>query len=59
MARTARKALTAAFVASIKEPGKYHDGKGLGLFLLVKPTGTRSWVQRITIRGKRREIGLG
>lgn len=53
------KALTAAFVSSVKEPGKYHDGKGLGLFLLVKPTGARSWVQRIVVRGARRELGLG
>ena len=29
------------------------------MFLLVKPNGSRSWVQRLTIRGKRREIGLG
>ncbi|MCB1358264.1 MAG: site-specific integrase [Maritimibacter sp.] len=54
-----RKNLTAAFVASVSEPGKYHDGKGTGLFLLVKNTGAKSWVQRIVIRGKRREIGLG
>ncbi|NDR59201.1 tyrosine-type recombinase/integrase [Pseudoruegeria sp. M32A2M] len=54
-----RKALTAAVVSSVKEPGKYHDGKGTGLFLLVKPTGGRFWVQRIVIRGKRREMGLG
>lgn len=59
MTKAARKPLTAAFVASIKEPGKYHDGKGTGLFLLVKPTGGRFWVQRIVIRGKRREMGLG
>ncbi|MEZ5767619.1 MAG: integrase arm-type DNA-binding domain-containing protein [Paracoccaceae bacterium] len=54
-----RKNLTAAFIASVLEPGKYHDGKGTGLFLLVKNTGAKSWVQRIVIRGKRREIGLG
>ncbi len=53
------KALSAAFVNTAKEPGKYHDGNGTGLFLLVKPTGGRFWVQRITIRGKRRELGLG
>ncbi len=57
--RTKTKALTAAFVNTVKEPGKYHDGKGTGLFLLVKPTGGRFWVQRVTIRGKRRELGLG
>lgn len=53
------RALTAAFVNTAKNPGKYHDGKGTGLFLLVKPTGGRFWVQRVTIRGKRRELGLG
>ena len=53
------KSLDAAFVASVKAPGKYHDGKGTGLFLLVKPSGARSWVQRIVINGRRREIGLG
>ncbi len=53
------KNLTAAFVSSVKESGKYHDGKGTGLFLLVKTTGGRFWVQRVTIRGKRRELGLG
>ena len=51
--------LTAAFVNSIKQPGKYHDGKGTGLFLWVKQTGRRFWVQRVTIRGKRRDLGLG
>ena len=51
--------LTAAFVTSVKKPGKYHDGKGAGLFLLVKPSGSRSWVQRIVVNGRRRELGLG
>ena len=54
-----KSALSATFVRSIKEPGKYHDGAGTGLFLLVKPNGSRFWVQRIVIRGKRRELGLG
>ena len=53
------KALTAAIVKCAKTPGKYHDGKGMGLFLLVKPSGAKSWVQRIVVRGKRRELGLG
>ncbi|MGM9402546.1 tyrosine-type recombinase/integrase [Aliiroseovarius sp. KMU-71] len=50
--------LTAAFVKNAP-PGKHHDGKGMGLFLLVKKSGSRSFVQRIVVRGKRREIGLG
>ena len=27
--------------------------------LFVQPTGTRSWIQRLVIRGRRRELGLG
>ncbi len=55
----ARKALTATFVRTIQAPGKYHDGGGLGLYLRVEATGSRQWVQRLTINGKRRELGLG
>ncbi|WP_316857865.1 integrase arm-type DNA-binding domain-containing protein [uncultured Cohaesibacter sp.] len=51
--------LTAVFVRNIKDPGKYHDGSGTGLFLFVKVGGSKSWVQRVNIAGKRREIGLG
>ncbi len=57
--RRASKALTAALVRNTQEPGKYHDGGGLGLYLRVEPNGSRFWVQRIMIRGKRRELGLG
>ena len=39
-------------------PGKYHDGEH-GLFLRVKPSGSRQWLQRIVIQGKRMDIGLG
>ena len=38
-------------------PGRYSDGNGL--ILAVTRIGSRSWVQRITIDGKRRDIGLG
>jgi integrase len=55
--RQPEKALTAQFVKTAKEPGKYFDGHGL--FLRVQPNGSRQWVQRITIRGKRCELGLG
>ena len=51
------KALTARFVETIATPGKYFDGQGL--ILLVHANGARQWVQRITIRGKRCELGLG
>ena len=29
------------------------------MYLFVQPTGTRSWIQRLVIRGRRRELGLG
>ena len=51
-----RKALTPAFLRTAR-PGRHADGNGLYLF--VQPTGARSWVQRLVIRGRRREIGLG
>ncbi len=57
--RRAKKALSAAFVRTVQKPGKYHHGGGTGPDLRVDPNGARFWVQRITIRGKRREMGLG
>ena len=59
MKRRAEKALTAALVRTVQKPGKYHDGGGLGFYLRVEKNGARFWIQRITIRGKRRELGLG
>lgn len=55
--RRPQKALTARFVDTVAEPGKHFDGNGL--FLRVQPNGAKQWVQRITIRGKRSELGLG
>ncbi len=50
------KALSAAFIRSAP-PGRHADGNGMYLF--VQPAGTRSWIQRLVIRGRRRELGLG
>ena len=50
------KALSAAFVRTAP-PGRHCDGNGL--YLYVQPTGTRSWIQRLVIRGRKRELGLG
>lgn len=38
-------------------PGTHADGRGL--YLEVKPAGTRSWLLRYQIAGRRREMGLG
>lgn len=55
--RNGRRRLSAAFVRTVKHPGRYHDGDGL--FLQVDATGAKRWVQRLVVRGKRRDIGLG
>ncbi|WP_210184004.1 tyrosine-type recombinase/integrase [Filomicrobium insigne] len=54
---TSKKTLSAAFVRSAKKPGRYGDGNGL--YLLVGPSGAKSWMQRIVIRGRRHDLGLG
>ncbi|MEO6248823.1 MAG: Arm DNA-binding domain-containing protein, partial [Sphingomicrobium sp.] len=38
-------------------PGRHADGGGLQL--LVKDSGSRSWVYRFMLRGKSRDVGLG
>ena len=38
-------------------PGKHHDDRGL--FLKVTDSKAKSWVLRITVDGRRRDIGLG
>ena len=49
--------LTASKVRSVEDPGRYADGNGL--FLVVAPGGSKSWVLRTTIRGKQTDLGLG
>jgi integrase len=48
--------LTAKSVERAK-PGRHADG--LGLYLLVSKTRAKSWVLRVQVHGKRRDIGLG
>ena len=49
--------LTATGVKALRKPGRHSDGDGLHLF--ITKTGNKSWVQRIVIDGRRRDIGLG
>jgi integrase len=49
-------ALTTLQVRNAK-PGRHSDGKGL--YLLVKPSGARSWVLRVQVDGTRRDYGIG
>ena len=56
--------LSASFVKTVREPGRYGDGRGsYGLSLLVKNQTngrlSKSWSQRIRINGKLTNIGLG
>ncbi|GGC23131.1 integrase [Novosphingobium marinum] len=39
------------------KPGVYGDGAGL--YLRVKPSGSRSWILRVQFQGRREDIGLG
>ena len=62
MKRPAR--LSATFVRTVTEPGRYGDGRGaFGLSLLVKPTSagrvSRTWAQRLRLDGRPFNIGLG
>ena len=56
--------LSARFVTTVKEPGRYGDGRGSGgLSLLVRRTTggdlSKSWAQRIIVDGRARNLGLG
>ena len=50
-------ALSATRAKALKDPGRYADGGGLHLY--ISKAGRKSWVQRITIDRRRRDIGLG
>lgn len=49
--------LTLRAIKEATRPGRYGDGGTL--YLYVTPGGSKCWVQRITIDGKQRDIGLG
>ena len=57
MPRLVRNALTVAQVRCAGKPGILVDGNGL--MLRIQKSGAKSWVQRIIVHGKRRDIGLG
>ena len=57
--------LSASFVRTVRQPGRYGDGRGgFGLTLLVKPMVStdrisKTWSQRLRIHGRVTNIGLG
>ncbi len=54
--RHREKVLTAAAVRNLG-PGLHGDGSNL--YLKVDKSGARRWIVRLTVQGKRRDIGLG
>jgi len=54
--RTKNK-LTSLAIKKLKTPGRYSDGNNL--YLKIEDTGSRRWILRLTINGKRRDMGLG
>ena len=57
MSRRPTNALSATEVRTTKRPGRHADGNGL--YLLIDPVGNKRWVQRLTIKGSRTDLGLG
>ncbi|SFD86523.1 Integrase [Thiohalospira halophila DSM 15071] len=53
------KELSAVEVKRLSKPGFHAVGGVSGLVLRVKETGSRQWVLRTTLSGKRHNIGLG
>ncbi|MCY3988678.1 MAG: integrase arm-type DNA-binding domain-containing protein, partial [Gammaproteobacteria bacterium] len=51
--------LTKKYIESREAPGMYADAQTPTLYLRVAPGGSKQWVQRIRIKGRRRDLGLG
>ena len=49
--------LTTAKLRSLTKAGRYGDGGGL--YLTIAPGGSKSWVMRLSVSGKRTDKGLG
>ena len=49
--------LTVISARALTKPSRHGDGESL--YLNVTPPGCKSWVQRIVVDGRRRDIGLG
>ncbi|MDE0503461.1 MAG: tyrosine-type recombinase/integrase [Candidatus Poribacteria bacterium] len=52
-----KRPLTFAKIKSLTKPGSYGDGGTL--YLRIAPGGSKQWVQRLVIRGRRHDLGLG
>lgn len=54
-----KKKLSVKAANAIRDHGMHLDGDVPGLYLKVAPGGSKSWILRTLIHGKRRDIGLG
>lgn len=53
------KELSALEVRRLIQPGRWSVGGSDGLALQVTPSGARTWVLRVRVGGRQRELGLG
>lgn len=53
------KDLSAIEISRLAAPGLHFVGGVAGLALKVQPSGAKSWMLRISVAGKRRDMGLG
>ena len=51
--------LSAQFLNTNLEPGRYYDNSGFGLQLHARKSGSKAFVQRLHLNGKYIDIGLG
>ena len=52
-----RNRLNARTVASLSKAGRHADGGGL--YLRIRPSGSKSWIYNYRIGDRRRDVGLG
>lgn len=53
------KELSALEVKRLNKPGHHPVGGVAGLLMQVTPTGAKSWILRVTVGARRRDMGLG
>jgi integrase len=57
MPKIIERKLNARSVKTITRPGRHADGGGL--YLNIEKSGAKSWILRVMVKGKARNIGLG
>ena len=54
-----KKKLSAQYLNSNLDAGRYYDDNGTGLNIHVRKSGSKNWSQKLRINGKQIELGLG